>query len=97
MKNVKIFVRRFKGFSQWYQSVLSSTSDATINGHLILFRMMINDGSKRLVVVVVGVSVISYDAVYQQLTRSSTQLESKMKDFVLFSVCFWMFCSIMVM
>ena len=27
--------------------------------------MMINDGSKRLVVVVVGVSVISYDAVYQ--------------------------------
>ena len=29
--------------------------------------MMINDGSKRLVVVVVGVSVISYDAVYQQL------------------------------
>ena len=46
--------------------------------------MMINDGSKRLVVVVVGVSVISYDAVYQQLTRSSTQLESKMKDFVHF-------------
>ena len=46
--------------------------------------MMINDGSKRLVVVVVGVSVISYDAVYQQLTRSSTQLESKLKDFVLF-------------
>ena len=69
----------------------------TAAGHLILFRMMINDGSKRLVVVVVGVSVISYDAVYQQLTRSSTQLESKMKDFVLFSVCFWMFCSIMVM
>ena len=29
--------------------------------------MMINDRSKRLVVVVVGVSVISYDAVYQQL------------------------------
>ena len=28
---------------------------------------MINDGSKRLVVVVVGVSVISYDAVYQEL------------------------------
>ena len=27
--------------------------------------MMINDGSKRLVVVVVGVSVISYDAVYR--------------------------------
>ena len=50
--------------------------------------MMINDGSKLLVVVVVvvGVSVISYDAVYQQLTRSSTQLESKMKDFVLFRV-----------
>ena len=46
--------------------------------------MMINDGSKRLAVVVVGVFVISYDAVYQQLTRSSTQLESKMKDFVLF-------------
>ena len=46
--------------------------------------MMINDGSKRLVVVVVGVSVIPYDAVYQQLTRSFTQLESKMKDFVLF-------------
>ena len=50
--------------------------------------MMINDGSKRLVVVV-GVSVISYDAVYQQLTRSSTQLESKMKDFVLFSFFFY--------
>ena len=48
--------------------------------------MMIKDGSKRLVVVVVvGISVISYDAVYQQLTRSSTQLESKMKDFVHFS------------
>ena len=50
--------------------------------------MMINDGSKRLVVVAGGVSVISYDAVssavYQQLTRSSTQLESKMKDFVHF-------------
>ena len=46
--------------------------------------MMINDGSKRLVVVVVvGVSVISYDVVYQ-LTRSSTQLESKMTDYVLF-------------
>ena len=29
--------------------------------------MMINDGSKRLVVIAVGVSVISYDAVYQQL------------------------------
>ena len=30
--------------------------------------MMIKDGSKRLVVVVVvGISVISYDAVYQQL------------------------------
>ena len=52
--------------------------------------MMIKDGSKRLVVVVVGISVISYDAVYQQLTRSSTQLESKMKDFVHFSVCFGM-------
>ena len=48
--------------------------------------MMINDGLKCLVVVVVGVSVISYGAVYQQLTRSSTQLESKMKDFVLFSL-----------
>ena len=56
------------------------------HGHLILFRTMINDGSKRLVVVVVGVSVISHDAVYQQLTRNSTQLESKMKAFVFF---FW--------
>ena len=50
----------------------------------MLFRMMVNDGSKRLVKEVVGISVISYDAVYQQLTRSSTQLESKMKDFVHF-------------
>ena len=41
------------------------------------------DGSKHLVVVAVGVSVISYDAVYEQLTRSSIQLKSKMKDFVL--------------
>ena len=49
--------------------------------------MMINDGSKRLVVVVVvGVSVISYDAVYQQLTRSSTQLKLKMKDLCFFGL-----------
>ena len=46
--------------------------------------MMINDGLKRLVIVAVGNSVISYDTVYQQLTRSFTLLESKMKDFVLF-------------
>ena len=55
-------------------------------GHLILFRMMINDGPKSLVVVAVGVSAISYDAVYQQLTRSSTQLESKMKNLCFFSL-----------
>ena len=65
MKNVKIFVRHFKGFSQWYQSAFQYHT-----GHLVLFRMMIKDGSKRLVVVVAGVSVISYDAVYQQLTRT---------------------------
>ena len=51
--------------------------------------MMINDGSKRLVVVVLGVSVISYDAVYQQLTRSSTQLESKNERFCAFFGLFW--------
>ena len=50
--------------------------------------MMINHGSKHSVVVVVGVSVDSYDVVYQQLTRTSTQLESKMKDFVFFGL-FW--------
>ena len=62
--------------------------------HLILFRMMINDGSNRLVVVVVvGVSVISYDAVYQQLHSARIKNER----FCAFSVCFWMFCSIMVM
>ena len=46
--------------------------------------MMINDGSKRLVVVVVvGVSVISYDAVYQQLHIARIKNEK----FCAFSVC----------
>ena len=52
--------------------------------------MMINDGTKRLVVVAVGVSVISYDAVYQQLTRSSmhpARIENE--RFCAFSGLFW--------
>ena len=46
--------------------------------------MMINDGSKRLVVVVVGVSVISYDAVYQQLHQARIKNERFCAVFGLF-------------
>ena len=56
----------------------------------MVHRMIINDGPKHLVVAAVGVPVISYDTVYQQLTRSSTQLESKMKDFVHFFGLLWL-------
>ena len=45
---------------------------------------MINDGPKCLVVVAVGVSMISYGAVNQQLTRSSTELESERSAFFQF-------------
>ena len=46
--------------------------------------MMTNDGSKRLVVVAVGVSVISYDAVYQQLHPARTKNERFCAFFGLF-------------
>ena len=55
---------------------------------------MINDGPECLVVVTVGVSVISYDAVYQQLHPA--QIENE-RFCTFFLVCFGIFCNMMVM
>ena len=46
--------------------------------------MMIKDGSKRLVVVLVAISVISYDAVYQQLHSARIKNERFCTFFGLF-------------
>ena len=46
--------------------------------------MMIKDGSKRLVVVVVGISVISYDAAHQELHPARIKNERFCAFFSLF-------------
>ena len=49
--------------------------------------MMINDGSKRLVVVIVGVSVISYDAAHQDQELHPARIKNE--RFCVFFGLFW--------